>query len=81
MKEEMNFETLTLGEKKKKILDEGVLISKTKFYGVEIFLYRIDNKFFEIWYEDVLGKISKIRYLDRTPYDPFLKHFKVSTLN
>lgn len=75
------FDSLTIDEKAKVILNRGVYVSKSEFFQLEISLYRIDDEFVELWYEPVTGKIFKIDYLNNKPVNPYLKHLTSSNYN
>lgn len=75
------FDSLTIDEKAKVILNRGVYVSKSEFFQLEISLYRIDNAFVELWYEPISGRIFKIEYLKNKSVNPYLKHLVSGNLN
>lgn len=77
----IGFDNLTIDEKAKVILNQGVYVSKSEFFQLEISLYRIDNEFVELWYEPLSGRIFKIEYLKNKPVNPYLKHLVSGNLN
>lgn len=77
----VEFENLTLNEKAKVIIKEGVFLSKSKFHNLEITLYRVEDFFIEIWYEPTLERVFKIDNLHKKQVNPFLKHLNITSLN
>jgi len=77
----VEFENLTLNEKAKLIIKEGVFLSKSKYKKLEITLYRVEDFFIEIWYEPFLEKVYKIDNLHSKKINPFLKHLNITSLN
>jgi hypothetical protein len=77
----VEFENLTLNEKAKVIIKEGVFLSKSKFTNLEITLYRVEDFFIEIWYEPTLERVFKIDNLHSKKVNPFLKHLNITSLN
>ena len=57
------------------ILEDGVFVTKSTFYQVEISLYKMDDRFVEVWYDVKQKGITDIVYLDTRTVNPFLKHF------
>jgi len=77
----VEFESLTLNEKAKVIIKDGVFLSKSKYKELEITLYRINDFFIEIWYEPTLERVFKIDNLSDKKVNPFLKHLSLASLN
>lgn len=75
------FDSLTIDEKVKVVLNRGVYVSKSEFFQLEISLYRVDNEFVELWYESLTGKVFRIDYLKNKSINPYLKHLASNNLN
>jgi hypothetical protein len=76
-----DFDSLTIDEKARLILSQGIYVSKSEFTKLEISLYRIEDEFVEIWYEPVSGKVLQIDYLKNKAINPYLKHLTAGNLN
>ena len=75
------FDSLTIDEKAKLILNKGVYVSRSEFFQLEISLYRMDDEFVELWYESLSGRIYKIDYIKDKSINPYLKHLSANNLN
>jgi len=77
----VEFESLTLNEKAKIIIKDGVFLSKSNYTQLEITLYRVNDFFIEIWYEPSLERVFKIDNLHDKKVNPFLKHLNLASMN
>lgn len=75
------FAKMTDDEKTVMIMEKGKFVSKGKFLGLEVDLYKIEDSFVEIWYDLFLDKITRIEYLQNKSVNPYLKYLKICTDN
>lgn len=77
----IGFDDLQLDEKARLIISKGSYVSKTMFFQLGISLYRINDKFIEIWYNTQSGTVRKVDYLNDKEINPYIKHMYVPSLN
>lgn len=77
----IEFDDLKLDEKARIIFSKGSFVSKVMFFQLGISLYRINDKFVEIWYNTPTGTVRKVDYLNDKEISPYIKHLHMPSLN
>lgn len=76
-----DFDKLSISKKAEIVLSEGIYVSQSKFYQLEISLYRIGDQFIEMWYDTFVGQIINIQPMEGRAINPYLKHIEILNMN
>lgn len=68
------FESLGLSERAHFLLEQGVLVKGSSFEEVTISLYRIEQTFFELWYDQYHDRVVSIEKVSSAKFPFLLKH-------